>query len=184
MSKQKESLDTETIGTLFMSVEQAMKPILLYGKIITWINTTGKLIGDIFAALFGCAWASTLFMYIFTSNTFYLKIFAGVLAVMLIIAFIIIAIQAIASYRFKTTQSYKDMSDKDSPDKDDINNILFADSKPIKYKVIDKKSPMYGKEFFLYPVHGRVNGNKTITYFKDNQLEIVEINKPKTSNIF
>jgi hypothetical protein len=104
-----------------------------------------------------------------------MKIFAGTLSVILIFAFQVHWIISLINYRRRKLWSRLDMTNMDIPDKNDINNLFFKEIKPLKYKVVDEKDSLYNKQLFLYPMQGRLNPNKTVSFYKESQLEKIVI---------
>lgn len=161
---------------LFMELEKTMRRISFYTRLWAWFEMTGKLMFNVIGAILGSAWASLLIAFVFTGNLLYIRIFVGLLAVVIIVMFQEMWVESLMKYRKKKRwmESTKDMKGMEAPDANDPNRIFFPDEKPIKFKVVKKGDPAYGKEFFLYPMYGRLHPNRTISFFKLSELEISE----------
>jgi len=140
---------------------------------IIWVCKLRELLTGIFASNLGMAWASTLVLYVFTGDMLCLKLFFGVIALGLMFYFIVMLLETIGKRRRDNYINSLDMASMDKPFTTDINNMFFPEEEPVKYIVTDKNDPMYKKILFLYPIYGRLNQNKTITFFKKNQIEPV-----------
>lgn len=163
MKNNKKNKELDELSKLIHSMSQVTSMII-------WTIKIRKFITEIVGSIFGAIWASTLLMYILTDNKFYLKVFVGLIAIGLIIYFIIMILASIGKRKREEYIESLDMASLDKPSPNDINNDLFTDEVPIKYLVTDKNDSMYNKTLFLYPVYGRLNPNKTITFFRKEQI--------------
>jgi len=166
MSKNKEIKD---LDVLMASMHKTIIVMNFAVRFHLWYKRIGDIISSITGAIIGSAWASTLIIYICTNNTFWLKVFFGFIAVILIIAFQMMWFNALMKYQ-SNKGAIKDMSKMDNPDADDVNLKVFDEYKNFKYRVTDKHDPQYNKQFFLYPMYGRWNSNGTIMVFKSTQI--------------
>jgi len=157
-----------------LSVSVLISSMVRMTSIIIWTIKIRKFITEIVGSIFGAIWASTLLIYIFTENKFYLKLFAGLIAVGLIFYFIIMLLESIGKRKREKYFESLDMANFETPPLNDINIKFFSEEEPIKYLVTDKNDPMYSKIMFLYPMYGRLNPNKTVTIFKKNQIEPIK----------
>lgn len=170
MKKDKKNKELDELSVLIGSMVRMT-------SIIIWTIKIRKFITEIVGSIFGAIWASTLLIYIFTDNKFYLKLFVGLIAIGLILYFVIMLLESIGKRKREKYIESLDMASFETPPPNDINIKFFPEEEPIKYLVTDKNDPMYKKIMFLYPVYGRLNPNKTITFFKKNQIEpITNIN--------
>ena len=153
------------------SVMASANNVLLVGlwifKIHKWYKTTGKVVSAFFGAIIGSAWASTLIIYICTDNAFWLKLFFGVIAVVIILMFQTVWIDALLNQQKPVNC---DMAKMDRPNPNDVNLKFFDGYKNFKYRITDPKHREYNKEFFLYPVYARLNGNGSIMFFKTTEI--------------
>lgn len=166
MSKNKEIKDLEV---LMNSMHKTMIVANFMVKLHLWYKRVGEIISSVIGAIIGSAWASTLIIYICTDNTFWLKVFFGFISVILIIAFQMMWFNSLMRYKI-IKGATKDMVKMDNPDADDVNLKFFDGYKNFKYRITDKHDPQYNKQFFLYPMYGRLNGNGTLIFFKSTQI--------------
>lgn len=170
MKKDKKNKELDELSLLYSSMSRIT-------SIFIWAVYMRKFITEIIGAILGTIWASTLLIYIFTENKFYLKLFVGLIAIGLIFYFILMLLESIGKRKREKYFESLDMANFETPPLNDINIKFFSEEEPIKYLVTDKNDPMYSKIMFLYPMYGRLNPNKTVTFFKKNQIEpITNIN--------
>lgn len=170
-------IDKHIKNVMFSQLEQQIKSVLFWTKIIIWFQTVGKLIVNVVGAMVGTAWMLLILAWVWTGDLMYLKIFAGILSTMLVLVFQWHCIVSFVNYKRRKYWSSLDMTHLDTPLKSDINNVYFDGINPTKYKVIDQKDELKNKQLFLYPMYGRLNSNGTISFYKENQLAEIHTNK-------
>jgi len=155
------------------SVMASANNVLIMGlwifKIQKWYKTTGRIVSAVIGALLGSAWASTLIVWICTDNAFWLKLFFGTIAVILILMFQTMWMDELMKRGCKTAIN-SDMTNMDKPEPLDVNLKFFDGYKNFKYRITDPKCPEYNKQFFLYPVYARLSENGAIMFFKTTQI--------------
>lgn len=166
MKKNKDSF--KELGSVMASANKLIILSLYILKVRQWNKNKGQVITTIFGSVIGSAWASTLIVYICTDNTFWLKMFFGTIAVILILMFQVMWIESLLKQPVR--QPIMDMTEIYTPNPSDINLKMFNGYKHCKYRITDSNCPEYNKQYFLYPVYARLHGDGRIMFFKTTQI--------------